>query len=82
MKNSGKIIIALGTGVALGAALGILFAPAKGSETRNKISSKAHDLKEKVKEVKDAVANKFKVAEDGRPSEKYQAGAERRTTGV
>ena len=75
MKNSGKIIIALGTGVVLGAALGILFAPAKGSETREKISSKAHDIKEKVKGVKDAVASKFTAAHDGRPeSAMHEAG--------
>ena len=75
MKNSGKIVIALGTGVVLGAVLGILFAPAKGSETRHKISDAAHDLKEKVKGMKDTVASKFKVATDGRHEEKmHQTG--------
>jgi len=75
MKNSGKIIIALGAGVALGAALGILFAPAKGSETRQKISDTAHDLKEKVKGMKDTVADKFKMAADGRTQEKMRETA-------
>ena len=68
MKNSGKILIALSTGVALGAVLGILFAPAKGSETRQKISDTANDLREKVKGMTDTVANKYKAATDGRTS--------------
>ena len=38
MKNTSKILIALGAGVAIGGLLGVLFAPAKGNETRKKIS--------------------------------------------
>jgi len=38
MNNSNKILTAIGAGVLVGAALGILFAPDKGSETRKKIS--------------------------------------------
>jgi len=37
-------------GVAAGAALGILFAPAKGSETRKGLTGKGEDLKESIKE--------------------------------
>ena len=76
MKNSGKIMIALGAGTILGAVLGILFAPAKGSETRNKISSTAHDLADKVKGMKNSVAGKFRVAHDGRPeAEMHEASS-------
>jgi gas vesicle protein len=76
MKNSGKIMIALGVGTLLGAVLGILFAPAKGSETRNKISSSAHDLAEKVKGMKNSAKSKFRVASDGRAEvEMEEAGA-------
>jgi gas vesicle protein len=35
--NTGKIFLGLLTGVAIGATLGILFAPDKGSKTRKKI---------------------------------------------
>jgi len=50
--NSGKIITAFVLGAAVGAALGILFAPDKGSETRKKIN-------EEGKKMSDAIKNKF-----------------------
>jgi gas vesicle protein len=46
--NSGKIVSALLLGAAIGgtigAALGILFAPEKGSELRKKLSASGDDL--------------------------------------
>ena len=51
MKNNNVLLGILG-GVAVGAALGILFAPAKGSETRKKIADKGNDLKDLLQVAK------------------------------
>lgn len=47
MKTNERIIGVLG-GVAIGAALGILFAPDKGTNTRKKIADKSNDAKNKA----------------------------------
>jgi len=61
--STGKVLLGLVAGVAVGAIVGILFAPAKGSDTRKKISNKgvklADDLKEKFDEFLDSVSNKY-----------------------
>lgn len=48
--SSGKVVLALVVGAAAGAVLGILFAPAKGSETRKELTGKGEELKESIKE--------------------------------
>lgn len=57
MKNTSKMLIALGAGFAIGGVLGILFAPDKGKETRHKIAEGGKKFKnkfgEKVKMGKD-----------------------------
>lgn len=70
MKNGTKILIALGAGAAIGGVLGLLFAPAKGVETRQKIAESGKKLKdqfnEKLKLGKDRLEEKFngKVAKE------------------
>jgi gas vesicle protein len=53
MKNTGKILLALTCGAAIGAALGVLFAPGKGSETRKKLSDTASDWSDQLLKMKD-----------------------------
>lgn len=46
-------------GFTAGLLVGILFAPAKGSETREGISSKGRDLKDKFNDLVDTITDKF-----------------------
>lgn len=55
MNNSGKIVIGVAAGLAVGTALGILFAPAKGSDTRKKIMEEGKDLADKLTEKAKAI---------------------------
>ena len=50
MNRSEKTFLAFLAGAAAGVAAGFLFAPAKGEQTRRKISRKAHEIKEDLKE--------------------------------
>lgn len=52
-------------GFAAGAILGILYAPAKGSKTRRKISGIGTDLKEKWNDVTDCIADRIDNIRDG-----------------
>ncbi|HEY1023523.1 MAG TPA: YtxH domain-containing protein [Sphingobacteriaceae bacterium] len=50
MNDTSKILVALLAGVAVGAALGILFAPDKGADTRDKLSDALKDLGDAIKD--------------------------------
>jgi gas vesicle protein len=51
MGDGTKVILALLAGVAAGAALGILFAPEKGTDTRDKLSESLNSLTDTIKET-------------------------------
>jgi len=61
--SSGKVLLGVLAGVAAGALVGILFAPAKGSRTRRRILKKgenyAEGLKDKFNEYVDTMSEKF-----------------------
>jgi gas vesicle protein len=51
MKDNTKVVVALLAGLAAGAALGILFAPNKGDETRDKLAESLKNLGDSIKET-------------------------------
>jgi gas vesicle protein len=61
--NSGKVVLGMLAGVAIGATLGILFAPAKGTETRKKILRKGEDtideINDKFEELLNSITEKI-----------------------
>jgi gas vesicle protein len=66
--NASKVLLSFVAGAAVGAALGILFAPDKGIETRRKISEKSNDmagsLKDNFNDFVDGIKEKFASAKD------------------
>ncbi len=50
MNDNSKVVVALIAGLAAGAALGILFAPERGEETRDKLSQSLKDLGDSIKD--------------------------------
>jgi gas vesicle protein len=71
-SSTTKVVGALVLGAAVGAALGVLFAPKKGSETRQDIADNAKKMTKNLKnkfqgqvdELKDQVAKAEKFLED------------------
>jgi gas vesicle protein len=66
--KSGKVVLGVLAGLAAGAALGILFAPDKGTNTRKKIGKKKDemldDVKEKFNSMIDSASTKLGLAKD------------------
>ena len=63
MKNTSKIMIAFGAGLAIGGVLGILFAPDKGSVTRQKLAEGgkkfADNFNKKIKSGRERLQEEF-----------------------
>lgn len=59
-NNTGNTIIAVLVGAAIGAGLGILFAPDKGSKTREKIKDGFDDVKNNLNDKLHEVSEKLK----------------------
>jgi gas vesicle protein len=67
--SSGKVFLGVLAGLAAGAILGVLFAPDKGSVTREKITKKSQDytdeIKEKFDDILDGISEKLDSVKDG-----------------
>lgn len=68
IMGSGKVLLGVLAGAAVGATLGILFAPDKGTNTRRKISRKSDEyvegLEEKFNEFIDGMTDKFEAMKE------------------
>jgi gas vesicle protein len=59
-----KIITGFLIGLTAGAVLGILFAPGKGADTRKKIATEGKDLKNKIHDLMNEIADCYKRSEE------------------
>lgn len=69
MKQVTKLGIALGAGAAIGGLLGVLFAPAKGVDTRKKIAESGKKLKHQFNEKLKLGKEKLEEKMNGRVTE-------------
>lgn len=63
--STGKIVLGTLAGIAIGAAIGVLMAPDKGSETRKKILKKKGELTDNLKDKYEGLKDKYNNAIDG-----------------
>jgi len=62
--NSIKVLLALISGAAIGAGIGILYAPDEGNKTRKKIKDKALEIKDKALETGHDLTERISHAKD------------------
>jgi gas vesicle protein len=76
-----NVVIGALAGVAVGALLGVLFAPDKGTETRKKIATKSKEsadaLKDKFNEFVDNITEQFQKVKEDAAAEAETAEAEK-----
>ncbi len=65
MNDTTKILIAFAAGAVAGAAVGILFAPDKGSETRRRIGEQGRKMADSMKNKLLAGKEKFDTLKEG-----------------
>lgn len=66
-SNTGETILALLTGAIVGVGIGILYAPAKGSETRKMLGEEANKAGDRIREsVEETTTNLSKKAQKTR----------------
>ncbi|HLA54485.1 MAG TPA: YtxH domain-containing protein [Flavobacterium sp.] len=63
--STGKILLGALAGVAIGAVVGVLLAPDKGSETRKKIARKGGEYTDGLKDKYQGLKGKYNDAVDG-----------------
>jgi gas vesicle protein len=67
--SSGKVLLGIVVGAAVGAVFGMLYAPAKGSVTRRRIVRRGtdyvEDVKEKFNEYIDALTEEYDSVKEG-----------------
>lgn len=62
--EKGKVVLGTLAGFAIGVGVGVLFAPAKGSETRKKIRDKSDMLIDNFKSALDSISDKIEQQVD------------------
>jgi gas vesicle protein len=82
--NTGKVVLGTLAGIAIGAVVGVLLAPDKGSETRRKIAKKKDQLTGDIKGRLDSLKGRYNDAIDtaaGKLESMAQRGEDMAKTG-
>ncbi len=80
MQDSGKVVLGLLAGIAIGATLGILLAPDKGGETRKRVAEGASDMQDDLEAGFDAFMDSLKQKLSAVKQEAEQAANQAKKT--